>query len=86
MSKTKMNRAIKYQIYPSEEQRLLIEQTFGCVRKVYNMGLEMNMGLYDMGYKTMSTFDLKSYNIARENPYACIGDESALPKAKSFFL
>lgn len=61
MSKTKMNRAIKYQIYPSEEQRLLIEQTFGCVRKVYNMGLEMNMGLYDMGYKTMSTFDLKSY-------------------------
>ena len=32
----KYNLAFKYRIYPSKEQELLINKTFGCVRFVYN--------------------------------------------------
>lgn len=33
------NRAIKYRIYPTEKQRVLITKTFGCCRKVWNLML-----------------------------------------------
>jgi len=35
-----MNKAYKFRIYPDEQQRILIEKTFGCCRKVYNMLLD----------------------------------------------
>lgn len=53
-----MYRAIKYQIYPNAEQEDLLTQTFGCVRKVYNMGLELQSGLHAAGMPAMSYFDL----------------------------
>lgn len=34
-----MLRAYKYRIYPNEEQCVLIEKHFGCVRLLYNLGL-----------------------------------------------
>jgi len=33
-------RAYKYRFYPTPEQEVLLAQTFGCVRKVYNLILE----------------------------------------------
>jgi putative transposase len=33
-------RAYKYRFYPTAEQEILLAQTFGCVRKVYNLILE----------------------------------------------
>lgn len=30
------HRALKLRIYPSQEQKILIEKTFGCVRQIYN--------------------------------------------------
>ena len=40
MSKeNKHNKAIKYRIYPTEEQSVLFAKTFGCRRKVYNLML-----------------------------------------------
>lgn len=33
------NRAIKYRIYPNQEQRTRFAQTFGCCRKVWNLML-----------------------------------------------
>ena len=48
-------------IVPNEEQEIQINRTFGCVRKVYNMGLEMQMGLYASGFKTMSKTDMNNY-------------------------
>lgn len=56
-----MHRAIKYRLFPNEEQEIQINRTFGCVRKVYNMGLEMQMGLYASGFKTMSKTDMNNY-------------------------
>ena len=35
-----MNRAIKYRIYPTEEQQVLFAKTFGCCRKVWNLMLD----------------------------------------------
>ena len=34
-----MNRAIKYRIYPNDDQRELMMKTFGCCRKVWNLML-----------------------------------------------
>ena len=35
----KLNRAIKYRIYPNSEQIELINKTFGCVRFIWNQML-----------------------------------------------
>lgn len=34
-----MNKAFRYRIYPTAEQRILFAKTFGCCRKVYNLML-----------------------------------------------
>lgn len=41
-----MLRAYKYRIYPTEEQEVLFAKTFGCVRVVYNWGLDIKSNLY----------------------------------------
>ena len=55
------NRAIKYRMHPSDKQWEFLNQTFGCVRKVFNDALEMQMGLYDGGFRTMSKNELNNY-------------------------
>lgn len=55
------NRAIKYRLFPSEEQEQKILQTFGCVRKVYNDGLSLQNGLYEAGFQSMSKYDLNNF-------------------------
>jgi len=55
------NRAIKYRIFPTKEQQVLLAQTFGCVRKVYNMGLELQQGLHESGFSSMTRVDLNNY-------------------------
>ena len=35
-----MNKAIKYRIYPTTEQIVLLLKTFGCCRKVWNLMLD----------------------------------------------
>ena len=56
-----INRAIKYQIFPTETQKALLSETFGCVRFVYNAALNIQQGLYEAGMSAMSTFDLNNY-------------------------
>ncbi|WP_220446493.1 RNA-guided endonuclease TnpB family protein [Paenibacillus piri] len=41
-----MNKAFKYRIYPSTEQEILINKTFGCVRFVYNQMLANRKEIY----------------------------------------
>lgn len=36
-----MNKSFKIRIYPNQEQRVLIEKTFGSVRYVYNRMLNL---------------------------------------------
>ena len=41
-----VNRAIKYRLYPTEEQKVFFAKTFGCVRKVYNLILSDKINSY----------------------------------------
>lgn len=42
-----MNKAFKYRIYPSAEQEILINKTFGCVRFIYNRMLANRKEIYE---------------------------------------
>lgn len=46
------NKAIKYRIYPTTEQRIMFAKTFGCCRKVYNLMLAEKID----GYKKTGKF------------------------------
>lgn len=61
MELIKFNRAIKYRIYPSERQLEQLTQTFGCVRKVYNLGIELQQGLYYAGMGRLNKTALNNY-------------------------
>ena len=41
-----INRAIKYRLYPTEDQKVFFAKTFGCVRKVYNLMLSDKINSY----------------------------------------
>lgn len=41
-----VNRAIKYRLYPTDEQKVFFAKTFGCVRKVYNLMLSDEIASY----------------------------------------
>lgn len=47
-----MNKAIKYRLYPTTEQRVMFAKTFGCCRKVYNLMLADKIE----SYKTTGRF------------------------------
>ena len=47
-----MNKAIKYRVYPSDEQAVMFVKTFGCCRKVYNLMLNDKLE----SYKTAGKF------------------------------
>ena len=42
------NKAIKYRLYPTEEQATLFLKTFGCCRKVYNLMLSDKIESYKL--------------------------------------
>lgn len=43
-----MNKGFKVRIYPTKEQQVLIEKTFGCVRYVYNRMLKFRQKAYNI--------------------------------------
>ncbi len=43
----KQHRALKLRIYPTEQQELLINKTFGCCRRIYNNRLFERNQFYD---------------------------------------
>ena len=58
---TKSNRAIRYRIYPTEEQKHLLSVNFGCARFVYNKTLEEQNNLYKTSKKHMSKFEASKW-------------------------
>lgn len=46
MSAVKINRAIKYRAYPTEQQKELLGKTFGCVRYIWNRMLDDAQNFY----------------------------------------
>jgi putative transposase len=37
-----IRKAFKYELFPTQEQKMLLEQHFGSCRYIYNWGLEQN--------------------------------------------
>lgn len=54
-----MYRAYKYQIFPSPDQKNLIDRNIGCVRWVYNWGLNHKIESYQKEGKAISRFDIQ---------------------------
>ena len=46
-----MNKGVKFRIYPNKEQQNLINQTLGCCRLVYNLGLDIRNKAFEDGEK-----------------------------------
>lgn len=53
-----MLKSFKYRIYPNKEQGVLFEKHFGCVRFVYNWGLNKKIKAYQKDKSKISCFDL----------------------------
>lgn len=55
------HRAIKYRIYPTDEQANLFVRTFGCCRFVYNQMLDVQNSRYKNGESHLSKFEANNY-------------------------
>lgn len=55
-----MLKTYKYRIYPTLEQQNQMTNIFGCVRFVYNLGLETKMSAYIANKTNLSCFDLSN--------------------------
>ena len=42
----RINKTYKFRLYPTNEQKILINKTFGCTRLVYNYYLNKKQELY----------------------------------------
>ena len=64
-----VNRAYKFRLYPSVEQIILINKTFGCARLVYNHYLNKKQEFYKETKESLSLYDcikdLKELSIER---------------------
>ena len=71
----------KYRIYPTEEQKMQINKTFGCCRFVYNLFLDMRIELYKTEQKSMSKTECNNYCnqiLKKEYPWLKEVDKFAL--------
>ena len=73
-----MNKSFKVRIYPNQEQQILIDKTFGCVRYIYNFMLNLKQKLYDfygisLNYNNMSKIltELKKHKLWLQEPDKC---------------
>jgi len=55
-----INKAYKYRIYPNKIQQEILEKHFGCVRFVFNWGLDKKIKTYQKDKKRLSCFDLSN--------------------------
>jgi putative transposase len=51
-------KAFKYRIYPTEQQKVLLNKHFGACRFIYNLSLECKIKAYKQNKKNLSVFDL----------------------------
>ena len=87
-------KAYKYRIYPTEEQKIFISKTFGCVRLVYNLMLNDRIKSYEenkedikkIKYPTPAKYK-KDFEFLKEvDSLALANAQLNLDKAYKFFL
>jgi putative transposase len=72
-------RAYKYRFYPTNEQKKLLAQTFGCCRFVYNWGLISRKTAYFQHGKNLHYHDLAAMLPALKEQYPWLRDTSSVP-------
>jgi putative transposase len=72
-------RAYKYRVYPTDEQKTILAQTFGCCRFVYNWGLSTRKTAYFQQGKSLSYNDLAAMLPALKEQYPWLRDPSSVP-------
>jgi putative transposase len=81
VSKTK--RAYKYRFYPTDEQKCILAQTFGCCRFVYNWGLSTRKTAYFQHGQKLSYNDLSAMLPALKKEHPWLTDCSSVPVQQS---
>jgi putative transposase len=81
VSKTKQ--AYKYRFYPTNKQKRILAQTFGCCRFVYNWGLGTRKTAFFQHGQKLIYNDLSAMlpNLKKEHPWLC--DISSVPILQS---
>jgi len=79
---SKQKRAYKYRFYPTDEQKRILAQTFGCVRYVYNWGLHTRSAAYKLGQRLYYN-DLAAMLPDLKREYPWLGDVSSVPIQQS---
>lgn len=67
----KINKAYKFRLYPTNNQKELINKTFGCTRFIYNYYLDKKSNLYKNEQKNINAYELIKDipNLYKERPY-----------------
>lgn len=80
-----MLKAIKGRIYPTKEQRQIIDQTFGCSRFVFNKILERQITNHEKGEKFVGKYGMCKWltELKDENPW--LKEVDSRPLQKSVF-
>ncbi|HEX3640952.1 MAG TPA: RNA-guided endonuclease TnpB family protein [Ktedonobacteraceae bacterium] len=79
---SKQKRAYKYRFDPTDEQKRILAQTFGCCRFVYNWGLHTRKAAYAVGQK-LTYNDLSAMLPDLKKIYPWLGDVSSVPIQQS---
>ena len=74
----KLNHAIELRLYPNKLQKELINKTFGCVRKIYNLALAESI----KSYNQTKLFNYSGYTTYIEQfPYLAEVEKQALQQS-----
>lgn len=82
---TKIHRGIKYRLYPTDKQQVLINETFGHSRFVYNKMLRLSKDAYDRGERFVSRnqFNYRLTALKKEFLWLRDVDSTALESANN---
>ena len=74
----KVHKALKVRIYPSEEQKAILNKTFGCCRVVYNERLSEHIEYWNLYKDNLDRpkFKRKLPKELRETKYPWLGDDT----------
>ena len=76
-------RAYKYRFYPTDEQKNLLAQTFGCVRFLYNFGLHTRSVAYKERGEKLNYSDLAALLPALKEEFPWLKEVSSVPLQQS---
>jgi len=72
-----IRKSYKYRIYPNKLQKELLEKHFGCVRWVFNWGLETKIKAYQQERKRLSCFDLMKTLTGKKKEFEWLNEVNA---------